>query len=141
MSCPNFIAVRSPGAAAENGICQDSLNCLCCVVVRIFFKTLLVLGLGLLLLLVLGVLTLPLWGPPLFTFGAGKVLQQAGCSEVVLRLESIGLRQLQLELEHLRFQDTRGCQVEAGLYASGAMGGGVGAVDTESAQAGAGSGR
>jgi len=74
------------------------------VVVRIFFKTLLVLGLGLLLLLVLGVLTLPLWGPPLFTFGAGKVLQQAGCSEVVLRLESIGLRQLQLELEHLRFQ-------------------------------------
>lgn len=71
---------------------------------RFILKSLLLLVLSLFLLAGLGVLTFPLWGPAAFKQGAGKVLREVGFTEADVALEAVGLSQLSLTLEHLRYQ-------------------------------------
>jgi hypothetical protein len=72
--------------------------------VRVVLKSLLFLVLSLLLLVGLGGLTFPWWGPAAFKQGTAKVLRQIGCSEAELSLDQVDLSQLSLTMERLRYQ-------------------------------------
>ncbi|MFU8847514.1 MAG: YdbH domain-containing protein [Opitutales bacterium] len=73
--------------------------------VRGFFKFLLYLGLWLLLLVGLGAFTFPWWGPAAFERGLEKVLRDYGFSEAEVSVERIGLKQMVLGLDHLRYEE------------------------------------
>jgi len=72
--------------------------------VRVVFKSLLWLILSFLLLVGLGVITFPWWGPPAFKQGAAKVLKNVGFSEADLSLQQVDLSQLSLTMKRLRYQ-------------------------------------
>lgn len=92
---------------------------------RIFLKFLLYLSLWLLLLVGLGALSFSWWGPVAFERGVEKVLRNYGFSEAKVFVERMGLKQLVLRLDCLRYKEASlsGATLTLGYAWQGLLGG------------------